>query len=48
MPKRPQRQPLTHSRSDRTKAGIKIKGYRGKPAQHKAAAVKALVALYRH
>jgi acetyltransferase len=29
----------------RTKAGVKIKGYRGKPALHKASAVKALVGL---
>jgi acetyltransferase len=29
----------------RTKAGVKIKGYRGKPALHEAAAVKALVGL---
>ena len=29
----------------RTKAGIKIKGYRGKPALHEASAVKALVGL---
>src|SRR6202000_3016525 len=27
----------------RTKAGVKIKGYRGKPALHEASAVKALV-----
>jgi acyl-CoA synthetase (NDP forming) len=30
---------------DRTKAGVKIKGYRGKPALHEASAVKALVGL---
>jgi acetyltransferase len=30
---------------DRTKAGVKIKGYRGKPALHAASAVKALVGL---
>jgi acyl-CoA synthetase (NDP forming) len=29
----------------RTKAGVKIKGYRGKPALHEASAVKALVGL---
>src|SRR6516165_10384859 len=29
----------------RTKAGVKIKGYRGKPALHQASAVKALVGL---
>ena len=29
----------------RTKAGIKLKGYRGKPALHEASAVKALVGL---
>jgi acetate---CoA ligase (ADP-forming) len=29
----------------RTKAGVKIKGYRGKPALHEAAAVRALVGL---
>jgi len=29
----------------RTKAGVKIKGYRGKPAMHEASAVKALVGL---
>ena len=31
--------------SGRTKAGVKIKGYRGKPALHEASAVKALVGL---
>jgi acyl-CoA synthetase (NDP forming) len=30
---------------DRTKAGVKLKGYRGKPALHEASAVKALVGL---
>ena len=30
---------------DRTKAGVKIKGYRGKPALHEASAIKALVGL---
>ncbi len=30
---------------DRTKAGIKLKGYRGKPALHQASVVKALVGL---
>jgi acetate---CoA ligase (ADP-forming) len=30
---------------DRTKAGVKMKGYRGKPALHEASAVKALVGL---
>jgi acetate---CoA ligase (ADP-forming) len=30
---------------NRTKAGIKLKGYRGKPALHEASAVKALVGL---
>ena len=30
---------------DRTKAGVKLKGYRGKPALHAASAVKALVGL---
>src|SRR5204863_2070104 len=30
---------------DRTKAGVKLKGYRGKPALHQASAVKALVGL---
>jgi len=30
---------------NRTKAGVKIKGYRGKPALHEASAVKALVGL---
>jgi acyl-CoA synthetase (NDP forming) len=30
---------------ERTKAGIKLKGYRGKPALHEASAVKALVGL---
>jgi acetyltransferase len=29
----------------RTKAGVKIKGYRGKPALHQASAIKALVGL---
>jgi acetate---CoA ligase (ADP-forming) len=29
----------------RTKAGVKLKGYRGKPALHEASAVKALVGL---
>jgi acyl-CoA synthetase (NDP forming) len=29
----------------KTKAGVKIKGYRGKPAMHEASAVKALVGL---
>src|SRR6202007_770316 len=29
----------------RTKAGVKIKGYRGKPALHEASAIKALVGL---
>ena len=29
----------------RTKAGIKMRGYRGKPALHEASAVKALVGL---
>ena len=29
----------------RTKAGVKIKGYRGKPALHEASAVRALVGL---
>ena len=29
----------------RTKAGVKIKGYRGKPALHEPSAVKALVGL---
>ncbi|MCP4617893.1 MAG: acetate--CoA ligase family protein [Bradyrhizobium sp.] len=29
----------------RTKAGVKIKGYRGRPAMHEASAVKALVGL---
>ncbi|WP_024515985.1 acetate--CoA ligase family protein [Bradyrhizobium sp. Tv2a-2] len=29
----------------RTKAGVKIRGYRGKPAMHEASAVKALVGL---
>jgi acetate---CoA ligase (ADP-forming) len=29
----------------RTKAGVKIKGYRGKPALHEASVVKALVGL---
>ncbi len=29
----------------RTKAGVKIKGYRGKPALHEASAVKALIGL---
>ena len=29
----------------RTKAGVKIKGYRGKPALHETSAVKALVGL---
>ncbi len=29
----------------RTKAGVKLKGYRGKPALHQASAVKALVGL---
>ncbi len=29
----------------RTKAGVKMKGYRGKPALHEASAVKALVGL---
>ena len=29
----------------RTKAGVKIKGYRGKPPLHEASAVKALVGL---
>ena len=29
----------------RTKAGVKIRGYRGKPALHEASAVKALVGL---
>jgi acetyltransferase len=30
---------------NRTKAGVKLKGYRGKPALHEASAVKALVGL---
>ncbi len=30
---------------DRTKAGVKLKGYRGKPALHEASAVKAIVGL---
>jgi acetate---CoA ligase (ADP-forming) len=30
---------------NRTKAGVKIKGYRGKPALHEASAVRALVGL---
>ena len=30
---------------NRTKAGVKMKGYRGKPALHEASAVKALVGL---
>src|SRR4051794_7334322 len=30
---------------DRTKAGVKLKGYRGKPALHQPSAVKALVGL---
>jgi acetyltransferase len=30
---------------ERTKAGVKMKGYRGKPALHEASAVKALVGL---
>src|SRR3979490_2067059 len=30
---------------DRTKAGVKLRGYRGKPALHTASAVKALVGL---
>jgi acetyltransferase len=30
---------------DKTKAGVKLKGYRGKPALHEASAVKALVGL---
>ena len=30
---------------NRTMAGVKLKGYRGKPALHKASAVKALVGL---
>ena len=30
----------------RTKAGVKLKGYRGKPALHEASAVKALVGLW--
>jgi acetate---CoA ligase (ADP-forming) len=30
---------------DRTKAGVKMKGYRGRPALHEASAVKALVGL---
>jgi hypothetical protein len=29
----------------RTKAGVKIKGYRGRPALHEASVVKALVGL---
>jgi len=29
----------------KTKAGVKMKGYRGKPALHEASAVKALVGL---
>jgi hypothetical protein len=29
----------------RTKAGVKMKGYRGKPALHEASALKALVGL---
>jgi acetate---CoA ligase (ADP-forming) len=29
----------------RTKAGVKLRGYRGKPALHEASAVKALVGL---
>jgi hypothetical protein len=29
----------------RTKAGVKLKGYRGKPALHEASVVKALVGL---
>jgi acetyltransferase len=29
----------------RTKAGVKMRGYRGKPALHEASAVKALVGL---
>jgi hypothetical protein len=29
----------------RTKAGVKLKGYRGKPALHQASAVKALIGL---
>jgi ATP-grasp domain-containing protein len=29
----------------KTKAGVKLKGYRGKPALHEASAVKALVGL---
>jgi len=30
---------------NRTKAGVKLKGYRGKPALHVASAVKAIVGL---
>jgi acetate---CoA ligase (ADP-forming) len=30
---------------DRTKAGVKLKGYRGKPALHEASAIKAIVGL---
>ena len=41
----PQERFAANLRSARTKAGIKIRGYRGKVALHQASAVKALVGL---